>query len=103
MNKYNAKRTTVGDVQFHSAAEAREYNRLKQLEDAGKIADLRIQPEFSCEINGSLICKYRADFSFIRNGTRVVVDVKGMETAVFKIKRKLVEAMHGVEIKLIPA
>lgn len=102
-SKYNAARTTVDGVTFDSAAEAREYHRLRQLEDAGKIAGLILQPKFECVVNGKKICTYRADFQHVEGGERVVSDVKGVQTAAFKLKRKLVEALHGVTIKLIPA
>lgn len=103
MTKFNACRTSVDGLWFDSGAEAREYNRLKQLEDAGKIGDLTLQPDFRCEVNGKLICTYRADFSYTHQGKRIVSDVKGYATAEFKLKKKLTEAIHGIEIILIPA
>lgn len=103
MTKYGSQRTSVDGIWFDSAAEAREYGRLKQLEDAGKIGDLRLQPEYHCTINGFKICTYRADFSYVERGKRITADVKGVQTPAFRLKRKLVEALHGVTIKLIPA
>lgn len=103
MNKYKAKKEKVDGIWFDSKAEARRYGTLAMLERAGKIADLRLQPPFRCEVNGKLVCTYRADFSYVEDGKTVVEDVKGYATATFKLKRKLVEALHGVEIKIIPA
>lgn len=103
MNKYKAKKEKVDGIWFDSKAEARRYGTLAMLERAGKIADLRLQPPFQCEVNGKLICTYKADFSYVENGQTVIEDVKGVRTQMFSLKRKLVEALHGVEIKIIPA
>ena len=103
MSKYGAKRTEVDGIWFDSKAEARRYATLATLERAGKIADLRLQPPFKCIVNGKSICTYRADFSYVEGGHVVVEDVKGVQTAALKLKRKLVEALHEVTIKLIPA
>ena len=36
--------------------------------------------------------RYIADFTYrLKDGTRIIEDVKGMQTDVFKIKRKLLE------------
>jgi len=46
---------------------------------------------------------YEADFEYIdsETGRRVIEDVKGVQTAVFKLKRKLVEYQYKIEIVLI--
>ena len=46
-------------------------------------------------------CKYVADFVYTnaKSGERIVEDVKGMQTEVFKIKKKLMKEVHGIEIK----
>ena len=102
-SKYHAVPTVVQGIRFDSKAEARRFEVLRALEDAGKIADLRLQPAFRCVVNGTLICTYRADFSYVRDGRVVVEDVKGVETREFKIKRKMVAALHGVTVETIPA
>lgn len=45
-------------------------------------------------------CTYIADFVYIKDGETIVEDAKGMETEVFKIKRKLMRWRHGIDIKL---
>ena len=52
-------------------------------------------------INGVKIGAYVDDFKFLRNGERIVVDTKGAMTPVFRIKMKLVKALHGVEISIV--
>jgi hypothetical protein len=50
------------------------------------------------EVQGKLICTYVADFKYLENGKEVVEDVKGFKTPVYKLKKKLVEAIYGIEI-----
>lgn len=101
--KYRAIPTVVDGIRFDSAAEARRYGTLKLLQDAGKIAELRLQPPFPLVVNGQKIATYRADFSYVQGGQTVVEDVKGIRTKDFVIKEKLVRALHGVTVHLIPA
>ena len=108
-SKYNAVRTTVDGITFASKAEARRYSELKLLEKAGEITHLELQPKYEIRLNGKKICNYIADFRYInRNqvhdrsgaqGCTVTEDVKGMKTPIYKLKKKLVEAMYpGVMI-----
>jgi hypothetical protein len=103
-SKFNARRVVVGDHSFDSAAEGRRYATLAALERAGKIAGLELQPRFDCVVAGVKICSYVADFRYRRDGVAVVEDVKGVRTAVYRLKRKLAEACHpGLVITEIPA
>lgn len=103
MTKYRAVPTVVDGIRFDSKAEARRYGTLRALERAGKIAELRLQPAFDCIVNGRKICTYRADFQYRGADGVVVEDVKGAQTQVYRLKKKLVEALHGVSIVEIPA
>jgi hypothetical protein len=50
------------------------------------------------------ICSYVGHFRYGRDGVAVVDDVKGVRTAVYRLKRKLAEACHpGLTITKIPA
>ncbi len=89
---------------FASQAEFRRYRDLKLLARAGRISDLQVQPSYPIEINGKKVTTYRADFIYTdSDGKAVVEDVKGVETDVFKLKKKLVEAFYGFTIQLIKA
>lgn len=44
-------------------------------------------------------CAYYADFVYFENGERIVEDVKGVRTEAYKIKRKLMRWIHGIEIR----
>jgi len=97
MNKYYNKRTTIDGYEFDSKAEARRYQQLKILEKAGQIKRLELQPRYLLQESFKKGKKthrkieYIADFRYIENKKIIVEDVKGKETDVFKIKRKLFE------------
>lgn len=111
-SKYGAKKTEVDGFIFDSKREAERYSELKIREKAGEIFDLELQPRFECVVNGKLICTYIADFRYKerfhskKDGEGItfqtlVEDVKGMKTPVYKLKKKLVEALYAIEIKEI--
>jgi hypothetical protein len=108
-HKYNARATVLDGQRFASAAEARRYGELYLLQRAGAISHLQLQPRFPCVINGLRICIYVADFSYCdprrpgssgQVGCTVVEDVKGVATPLYKLKKRLVEALYpGVIIE----
>ena len=98
MSKYNAKKVVIDGVKFDSQAEGRRYRKLKLLEKAGVIQELELQPRYDMELNGVKICFYKADFRYIEDGELVVEDVKGMLTDIYKLKRKMMKAFHGIDI-----
>jgi hypothetical protein len=94
---------TLDGVTFHSKKEMRRYAELQVLERAGKITDLQRQVRFRIEVNGVLICTYVADhvYTTILDGVetgQVVEDSKGHRTQLYKLKAKLMLAVHGIEI-----
>lgn len=100
-NKYRAKRVVTADGQaFDSKAEYRRSLQLALLERAGSIKDIERQPEFQLVVNGCNCGSYRADFAFVdcATGARVIEDVKGVRTPIFILKKKLVKALHGVDV-----
>lgn len=108
MSKYNNKKTQVDMYVFDSILEAKRYKQLALLEKTGKISDLKLQPRFLLQEgfkkNGKTYRKieYIADFMYIENGQIVVEDVKGKETEVFKLKRKMFEhEYHNLTLKII--
>ena len=101
-HKYGAIATTVDGIRFASKKEAQRYSFLKSLERADRLRDLELQPKFPCVVNGKKICTYIADFRYtLKNGKEVIEDVKGVETAIFRLKKKLVESLYPVEIKVV--
>lgn len=103
-NKYNAKRVTVDDRTYDSHAEMRFGENLLLLEGAGKVGGVERQRPFKIlGPKGELITTYRADFAFWdhEQDRFRVVDVKGVETDVFKIKRKMMRAFLGIEVEIV--
>lgn len=108
MSKYRNKKVQVDMYVFDSIAESKRYKELALLEKAKKISNLQLQPKFllqkSFRKNGKTYRKieYIADFMYLENGQVIVEDVKGMETEVFKLKRKLFEYRYPtLELKII--
>ena len=90
--------TRRGAIRFDSKLEASYYDYLCALQATGVVTYFLRQPLF--DLTGSV--KYRADFLvFYSDGRHEVVDVKGRETEVFRIKKKQVEALYPLEIKLV--
>ena len=107
VNKYRNKKVQVDMYVFDSIRESQRYKELKLLERAGEISNLELQPHFllqeSFKKNGKTYRKieYIADFKYIENGQVIVEDVKGKETEVFKLKRKLFKLKTILQKKYI--
>ena len=98
-SKYQNKLCIVGGIKFHSIKEGKRYVDLLLLQKAGKIFKLQLQTPFKIEINGVKICTYRADFTYYdAAGAYVVEDTKGKLTDVYKLKKKMVLAIHSITI-----
>lgn len=99
-SKYNAIKTEIDGFLFDSRREAIRYAELKNLEQVGEIADLELQPVFPCVINDKPICKYIADFRYtsVKRGNVVIEDAKGFKTPVYRLKKKMVEAIYNIII-----
>lgn len=94
-NKFGAKRVTLGGITFDSKAEAKRYSELKLLERAGEITSLRVHHRYPLKVDGTLVCTYECDFDYrSKSGTLVIEDVKGVITPVYRIKKKLFEAIY---------
>jgi hypothetical protein len=103
--KYNntriTKSTIWGEVTFDSIGEYNCYLSLLPEYEMGKYA-MRRQVKYPIEVNGVKITTYVADFVLdYDDGSTRVIDFKGVETDSFKLKKKLMEAVHGIKIELI--
>lgn len=101
---------TVDGILFDSLKEARRYSELRLLEKAGEIRDIELQPRFALLVGDGVkrpveVGAYIADFAYIEAGyrpfqdTRVVEDVKGFKTPLYRWKKKHVEAQYGITIR----
>jgi len=99
-SKFGAVRTTVDGITFASKKEAKRYQELRLLERAKEITDLILQPRFPLQIHGKSLGSYVGDFQYTVDGVREVVeDVKGVRTPVYRLKKKIVEAIYGITIQ----
>ena len=112
-SKFRAKPTVVHGFRFASKAEARRYQELLLLGQAGEIRNLELQPRFPITSGGAKVASYVADFRYqerhvwflegaaVSSWRDVVEDVKGMKTPVYRLKKKLVEVQYGIQIREI--
>ncbi len=99
-SKWRNVKVELDGHKFDSKKEAARYQQLKLLLRARAIKNLRFQVWYRLEVNGVLICRYRADFVY-EDAERgeTVEDVKGFRTPVYKLKAKLMLACHGIRIR----
>jgi hypothetical protein len=98
-NKYGAKRAEYRGVVYASKAEARHAAFLDLRVKAGEVVSWRPQVRFPLVVNGTRVGAYVADFVVrIAEGDfcklEVIEEVKGYETPVWKLKRKLMAALY---------
>lgn len=103
MNKYRNRRTEVNGEVFDSKREAAHWADLLLLHRAGEIRNLRRQVRIPLEVNGIKVCVFICDFVYDeRNGTgwhEILDDSKGIRTPVYLLKKRLVRAILGREIR----
>lgn len=88
-NKFGAVAVVVDGIRFDSKIEAGRWQTLRMLARAGGIRDLVRQVRFPLKVNGTTIGHYVADFVYWwPNGERVIEDVKGHQTEIFKRSAK---------------
>jgi len=102
-SKYGAKKVTIDGIRFDSIAESRFYSTLKLREQAGEVYEVQMQTPYALTVNGQLVCTYKPDFCFYDATLKRqrVVDVKGVQTKDFIIKKKLMRAVHGIEVEIV--
>tara|TARA_Y100000114_G_scaffold61330_1_gene56252 strand:+ start:154 stop:528 length:375 start_codon:yes stop_codon:yes gene_type:complete len=104
-NKYFAKKTLFMGFKFDSKWEAERWGQLKSMEKAGVVTQLERQVRYDLIVNDVKICDYIADFRYLleeENGLSklIVEDAKGVLTSEFKLKKKLMKAVHNIDIYL---
>lgn len=94
-SKYNANKVEIDGIKFDSQKEADYYSELKLRLAAKDIKGFCRQPEFILAPN----LRYKADFIVFNNdGTSEIIDVKGMQTQVYKDKKKVFEDKFNLKI-----
>lgn len=119
MSKYHNKKTVFDGITFDSESEARYYQKLKAMESEGQISDIKRQVayqllpdiyeerEIQLKTKTKVVrkrvqqgTKYIADFVYTdtATGKTKVVDVKGMRTPEYKLKKKMMRCLLGITI-----
>lgn len=94
-HKFNAIASEADGIKFPSKKEARRYLELKALKESGEIVFFLRQVPF--HLSGGV--KYVCDFVIFWSGGDVTIeDVKGMKTAIYTAKKKMVEATYPITI-----
>jgi len=98
LSKYNNKKVNLDGYVFDSKAEANYYEGLKIRSARGEIQGFErqpvfnLQPAFKKQDKNFQAITYIADFLvYLPNGEVEVIDIKGMITETFNVKRKLFE------------
>jgi hypothetical protein len=97
-SKYRSKPMIVDGVRFASQKEGHRYRELRELARLGRIANLELQPRYRLAVGGNHVCDYVADFRYFALGKMVVEDVKGFKTQLYKLKKRLMKAILGIDI-----
>ena len=105
-NKYHAVKTTVDNLTFDSAKEARRYAELKLLYVTRRIEALELQPAFEMAVTNPagkriIVGLFHADFRYREHGADVIEDVKSPATRAneaYRLRKRIVEAQYGVTI-----
>ena len=100
--KFRNRKVEHWGIKFDSVGEAARYRELLLMIHAGVISGIELKPRFDLVVNGLTICQYEADFSYFdrEKRQRVVEDFKSEPTMTrtYRIKKKLMKALHGIDI-----
>lgn len=103
-SKYGNKRVVVDGIRFDSKREAAYYGELKLREKASEVSAVELQCPFELVgPDGLLITTYRCDFAFWDHSEDRfrVIDVKGVETKEFRIKKRLMKSLKGIDVEVV--
>lgn len=105
--KFHNVPVEIDGYRFDSTSEGNRYVELRLLERAGDIRQLEIHPRFPLVIHEQDCGVYIADFCYLTAaGERVIEDVKSPATRklpVYRLKKRMVWAVYGLEIREVVA
>ena len=110
-NKHGAIKVQDDGYTFDSQVEHCRYVDLKLVQASGQISRLEVHPRFLLQKaytarDGEKVLKieYVSDFSYFEDHQRIVEDVKGHPTDVFKLKWKWVRKLYPfIDFRLVAA
>jgi hypothetical protein len=97
-HKYHAQPVVIDGMRFPSTAEGKFYRYLKTQIAIGIVKYFLRQVPIHLPGGVKLVIDYLV---FYTNGVVRYIDVKGVETEMFKAKKKLVEALYPVKIDTV--
>jgi len=106
-HKYRAETTERDGIKFPSKKEAKTYDKLKLMERAGQIKDLKVNAALKGDEKLKYIFqeepfhyRYEPDFEYfdIFLQQHIVADAKGVRTPEYKKKKRLMKKMFEIEI-----
>lgn len=103
-SKYGNTKCEYKGIKFDSKRECDYYIELERRELAGEVTGIELQRPFALlGTNGMLMATYKADFCFWDNVADRFrcVDVKGVETKDFKIKKKMMLGLLGITVEVV--
>lgn len=95
------KYSNVRVAGFDSKREYRRAQELELLQKLGEISELEYQVSYEIipKVGNQRPTRYVCDFRYVEKGKVVIEDAKGMKTAVYRLKKKLMLFMHQIEIR----
>lgn len=94
-HKFNAQRTEIDGISFHSKKESNYYQQLLMARKSGDLLFFLRQVPFHLPGGGRYVCDFQ---EFWKSGEVRFVDVKGFATVEYKSKKKIVEALYPIKI-----
>ena len=97
-HKFKAKPCERDDKKFPSKLERKYYDQLKFKQSFGEVVFFLRQVSFDLPGGVRYVCDFQVFYS---NGDIEFIDTKGVDTPMSKAKRKMVEDLYPVEIKIV--
>ena len=102
-NKFGAIKTEYKGRIYDSKKEAKRAFELDAMIRAGEVTKVEYQPKYELVVNGTKVSNYFGDFRvYYPDGRVEVEDVKGLKRGasyqIFRLKKKLVKAIFGIDI-----
>jgi hypothetical protein len=94
-------------ITFDSKREVTRYLQLLMRQKNGEISGLTVHPRFPMKVNNEKVCVYVADFQYwacnsdLKGSCLVVEDAKGKRTRDYILKKNLMKAVLGIDVREI--
>ncbi len=101
-SKYKNEKTIYNGIKYDSkkeAAYAQTLDLLKKAKGNDRVLRVERQVKMPIRMDNKLICTYILDFRVEYPDRLEFIDVKGFRTAIYRLKKKLVEAFYECQIK----